>query len=378
MSSKNPETTDTTGLSDWLRLTLIPGIGGESQRKLLAAFGLPRHVFAAGHLAQRQIIASKADLLTEAHSNAQNEKIAAALAWAEEPDCHLITLADTRYPPWLLEIPDPPILLYVRGNPAALQRPGVAVVGSRNATPQGIKTAEDFARTLASAGFTIISGLALGIDAAAHSGALASGQAGSTIAVIGTGADRVYPARNQFLARHIVEQGAIVSEFPLGTPAIAANFPRRNRVISGLARGVLVVEAATESGSLITARMAGEQGREVFAIPGSIHSPLSRGCHRLIRQGAKLVESTRDILEELTDTGLPPPERPPSAPASSADADDATEESRVLVHLGHEVSTLDELALRTGLPADALLALLLNLELEGRIATLPGNRYQRL
>ncbi|MDR0736541.1 MAG: DNA-processing protein DprA [Zoogloeaceae bacterium] len=377
MSSRNPET-DAEGLSDWLRLTLIPGIGGESQRKLLAAFGLPHHVFAAGHLAQRQVIASKADLLTKAHSAAQDEKIAAALAWAAEPDCHLIALADKRYPPQLLEIPDPPTLLYVRGDPAALQRPGIAVVGSRNATPHGLKTAEDFARTLADAGFGIISGLALGIDAAAHSGALASKTRQTTVAVIGTGADRIYPARNQALARHIVEQGAIVSEFPLGTPAIAANFPRRNRVISGLARGVLVVEAATESGSLITARLAGEQGREVFAIPGSIHSPLSKGCHRLIRQGAKLVESAQDILEELTGAYLAPPEPPPSTPSSPEDSAAATEAFRLLTHLGHEVCTLDDLAQRSGLPADTLLALLLNLELEGRIATLPGNRYQRL
>ncbi|MDR3157912.1 MAG: DNA-processing protein DprA [Zoogloeaceae bacterium] len=377
MASKSPETEDAAGLSDWLRLTLIPGIGGESQRKLLAAFGLPHHVFAAGHLAQRQIIASKADLLTEAHSAALNEKIAAALIWAEKPDCHLITLVDKRYPPQLLEIPDPPTLLYVRGNPAALSRPGIAMVGSRNATPQGCKVAEDFARTLADSGFAIISGLALGIDAAAHSGALTSRtrQAENTIAVIGTGADRLYPARNQALAQRIVEHGAIVSEFPLGTPAIAANFPRRNRVISGLARGVLVVEAATESGSLITARLAGEQGREVFAIPGSIHSPFSKGCHRLIRQGAKLVESAQDILEELTGAY---PAAPTPVPLSAPDAVATGAESRVLAQLGHDVCTLDELALRTALPADALLALLLNLELEGQIAPLPGNRYQRI
>ncbi|MDR2625031.1 MAG: DNA-processing protein DprA [Zoogloeaceae bacterium] len=382
MASRSPETEDATGLSDWLRLTLIPGIGGESQRKLLAAFGLPQHVFAAGHLAQRQIIASKADLLTEAHNAALDEKIAATLAWAEKPDCHIITLADKRYPPQLLEIPDPPTLLYVRGNPATLSCPGIAVVGSRNATPQGCKIAEDFARTLADAGFVIISGLALGIDAAAHNGALTSRtrQAENTIAVIGTGADRLYPARNQALAQRIVECGAIVSEFPLGTPAIAANFPRRNRVISGLARGVLVVEAATESGSLITARLAGEQGREVFAIPGSIHSPFSRGCHRLIRQGAKLVESAQDILEELTGAypTPPAPEPEPPSPTSAPDAAASDEESRVLAQLGHDLCTLDELALRTALPADTLLALLLNLELEGQIATLPGNRYQRI
>ncbi|GHT90391.1 DNA processing protein DprA [Betaproteobacteria bacterium] len=372
-------------LHDWLRLTLIPGIGGESQRKLLAAFGLPEQIFAAGHLAHRKVIASKADLLVDVDHAALERKIAATLEWAAQPGCHIITLDDGRYPPQLLEIPDPPTLLYVRGNPALLLRPALAVVGSRNATPQGLKTAEDFARTLAAAGLTIVSGLALGIDAAAHRGGLLAGTgAGSTAAVIGTGADRLYPARNQDLARQIGEQGVIVSEFPLGTPAAAANFPRRNRIISGLVRGVLVVEAATESGSLITARLAGEQGREVFAIPGSIHSPLSRGCHRLIKQGAKLVESAQDILEEL---GAWSPPAPISAtPATSAESDTNPEPSaatndhaaQVLAQLGHAPCTLDELAERTSLSADTLLALLLDLELAGRIAPLPGNRYQQL
>jgi DNA processing protein len=363
-------------LHDWLRLTLISGIGGESQRKLLAAFGLPEQIFAAGHLAHRKVIASKSDLLVDVDHAALEHKITAALEWAAQPDCHIITLADRQYPPQLLEIPDPPTLLYVRGNPALLLRPALAVVGSRNATPQGLKIAEDFARTLAAAGLTIISGLALGIDAAAHRGALAAGAgAGSTVAIIGTGADRLYPARNQELARQIGEQGVIVSEFPLGTPAAAANFPRRNRIISGLARGVLVVEAAPESGSLITARLAGEQGREVFAIPGSIHSPLSRGCHRLIKQGAKLVESAQDILEEL---GAWSPPTASIAPAASDAPAAASEETQLLAQLGHEPCTLDELLERTNLNADALLALLLDLELAGRVAPLPGNRYQQL
>ena len=271
---------DEDGLAAWLRLTLIPGIGGETQRRLLAAFGLPDAIFAAGRLAASGIVGGRADLLFDFDPS---EAVDHSLAWASQPDHHILTLADSSYPQSLLEIPDPPSVLYIRGNPALLQSPGIAIVGSRNATPQGLKTAESFAQALAGRGFAIISGLALGIDAAAHRGALTT--EGATIAVIGTGADRVYPARNKELALAIARHGTIVSEFPLGTPAIAANFPRRNRIISGLSRGVLVVEAAPESGSLITARLAAEQGREVFAIPGSIHSPVARGCHKLIKQG---------------------------------------------------------------------------------------------
>jgi len=352
------------GLAAWLRLTLTPGIGGETQRKLLAAFGLPEAIFAAGHPAVRGVVGSKADLLFNFDPA---EIVDRSMDWAEQPGQHILTLADSSYPQALLEIPDPPSLLYVRGNPALLQKRGLAVVGSRNATPQGLQTAETFARALAGKGFSIISGLALGIDAAAHRGALAAD--GETIAVIGTGADRVYPARNKELAVAIAERGAIVSEFPLGTPAVAANFPRRNRIISGLSRGVLVVEAAPESGSLITARLAAEQGREVFAIPGSIHSPVARGCHKLIKQGAKLVETAQDILEEFGNHAEPclRPE-PPSV----------AEENAILKALGHDPCALDDLLERTGLGADLLLGELLTLELDGLIATLPGNRYQRL
>ena len=351
-------------LAAWLRLTLIPGIGGESQRKLLAAFGLPEAIFAAGRLATRSVIGDRADLLFDFDTT---EEVDRNIEWASQPGQSILTLADSAYPQSLLQIADPPNVLYVRGNAALLQKRGLAMVGSRNATPQGLQTAENFAKTLAARGICIISGLALGIDAAAHRGALAAG--GETIAVIGTGPDRIYPARNKELALAIVERGAIVSEFALGTPAIAANFPRRNRIISGLSRGVLVVEAAPESGSLITARLAGEQGREVFAIPGSIHSPVARGCHRLIKQGAKLVETAQDVLEELgdieqqtviTETPNPPAENP------------------LLSALGHAPCALDELVERTGLRADQLLGELLTLELSGQLATLPGNRYQRL
>ena len=351
-------------LAAWLRLTLIPGIGGESQRKLLAAFGLPEAIFAAGRLAARSVIGDRADLLFDFDPT---EEVDRNLAWASQPGQSILTLADSAYPQSLLEIADPPNVLYVRGNAALLQKRGLAMVGSRNATPQGLQTAENFAKTLAGRGLCIISGLALGIDAAAHRGALAAG--GETIAIIGTGADRIYPARNKELALAIVDRGAIVSEFPLGTPAIAANFPRRNRIISGLSRGVLVVEAAPESGSLITARLAGEQGREVFAIPGSIHSPVARGCHKLIKQGAKLVESAQDVLEELG--GIEQQAAPSETPDFSA-------ENPLLTALGYAPCALDELVERTGLRADQLLGELLTLELAGQLASLPGNRYQRL
>ena len=351
-------------LAAWLRLTLIPGIGGETQRKLLAAFGLPEAIFAAGKLAARAVVGSRADLLFDFDPT---EAVDRSIDWASQPGQCILTLADAAYPAALLEIADPPNVLYVRGNPALLQTRGLGMVGSRNATPQGLQTAESFAKTLAGKGLTIISGLALGIDAAAHRGALAAG--GATIAVIGTGADRLYPARNKELALAIAEHGAIVSEFPLGTPAIASNFPRRNRIISGLSRGVLVVEAAPESGSLITARLAGEQGREVFAIPGSIHSPVARGCHKLIKQGAKLVETAQDVLEELGSF-----ETIPSPPESLSEID----ENPLLTAIGHDPCSLDELVERTGFPADQLLAELLTLELTGQLATLPGNRYQRL
>ena len=352
------------GLAAWLRLTLIPGIGGETQRKLLAAFGLPEAVFAAGRLAARSVIGERAELLFDFDPT---EAVDRSLAWASQPGQHILTLADAAYPRPLLEIADPPSLLYVRGNAALLQQRGLAMVGSRNATPQGLQTAESFAKALAGKGLSIISGLALGIDAAAHRGALAAG--GRTIAVIGTGADRLYPARNKELALAIAEQGAIVSEFPLGTPAIASNFPRRNRIISGLACGVLVVEAAPESGSLITARLAGEQGREVFAIPGSIHSPVARGCHKLIKQGAKLVETAMDVLEELGTIAEPATTALPAA---------ATEENALLAALGHDPCSLDELVERSRLSIEHLLSELLSLELAGLVATLPGNRYQRL
>ncbi len=354
-------------LAAWLRLTLAPGIGGETQRKLLSAFGPPDRIFSAGVATLAHTIPLKQAGQLLSHDS--QEKIDAALAWAAEPGNTILTLADAAYPQSLLDAPDPPTVLYVKGRIELLNTPALAIVGSRNATPQGESNAEAFAAALSDAGLTIVSGLALGIDAAAHRGGLRG--KGSTIAVIGTGIDRVYPARNQPLARDIAERGAIVSEFPLGTPALRENFPRRNRIISGLARGCLVVEAAERSGSLITARLAGEQGRDVFAIPGSIHSPLSKGCHKLIKQGAKLVDDARDILDEL---GLATATVKTAACAPAI----ATESARLLDSIGFDPCDVDTLASRSGLTAEKLYAILLQMELDGRIASLPGGRFQRI
>lgn len=360
-----------TELAAWLRLTLIPGIGGETQRQLLKAFGAPVAIFAAPAAARASIGSGLAERLTAHDCTAEIE---AALAWAAQPGNRLLTLADTEYPQALLTAADPPVLLYVKGDVALLNRPACAIVGSRNATKQGEANAEAFAAALAGAGLAIVSGLAAGIDAAAHRGALAATE-GATIAVIGTGIDRIYPARNEGLAREIAARGVIVSEFAIGTPPLPANFPRRNRLIAGLAQGCLVVEAARQSGSLITARLAAEAGREVFAIPGSIHSPQSKGCHALIRQGAKLVEAAQDILEELKwekRIGATPTAAVSPTPSFREEADP------VLAAIGYDPVELDTLAARSGLAPDALLARLLPLELDGRIAQLPGNRYQRL
>lgn len=353
-------------LAAWVRLTCIPGVGGESQRQLLKVFGSPEAIFASSPSALRSVLGGGLAERLLGHDAAAD--IEAALAWAAQPGNHILTLGDSAYPRALLTADDPPVLLYAKGDLALLDRPAFAIVGSRNATRQGEANATAFAAALAGAGLTIVSGLAAGVDAAAHQGALTD--TASTIAVIGTGIDRIYPAKNEALAREIAARGVILSEFPLGTPPIAANFPRRNRLIAGLSRGCLVVEAAKQSGSLITARLAAEIGREVFAIPGSIHSPQSKGCHALIKQGAKLVESAQDILEELHWTAVVTPTALP--PVTEAETDP------ILIALGGDPCDLDTLAARTGLAADALLARLLPLELAGRLAQLPGGRYQRL
>ena len=351
----------------WLALSLIPGLGGETFRRLLAQFGLPDKIFAASPA--QLSAASDAKIARAISAGMDEEKLAAALTWLDSPGNYLVTLADTEYPQALLETSDPPPFLYVKGRLDLINQPALAIVGSRQATPQGEKDAEAFAQALSDAGLTIVSGMALGIDAAAHRGGLKG--RGASVAVVGTGLDIVYPARNRELAYQLAEHGAIISEFPLGTPSMAQNFPRRNRIISGLARGVLVVEAAVQSGSLITARLAGEQGREVFAIPGPIHSSLAKGCHRLIKQGAKLVESAQDVLEELGwETSVsahlskpPPPE---------------TDHPDFIKHLGHSPCAIDTLVGCTGLTAERVCAILLELELSGRVASLPGGLYQAI
>jgi DNA processing protein len=356
-------------LASWLRLTLTPGLGPASQRQLLAAFGLPDALFDAGLSALAAVVGSPAARLLLDHD--AGEAVDRALQWADEPGNTVLTLGDAAYPATLLEIPDPPVCLYVKGDTGLLSHTAIAVVGARSATPQGEANAEAFSACLSRAGLGIVSGLALGIDAAAHRGGLSG--PGRTVAVIGTGADRIYPARNGDLARRIAAEGAIVSEFPLGIGPLAHNFPRRNRLIAGLARGVLVVEAAVKSGSLITARLAIDCGREVFAIPGSIHSPVARGCHRLIRDGAKLVECAEDILEELR---FSVPEAAPMRDMGPAEG--VTGDDRVLSALGHDPVDVDTLVHRTSLTPEALYAILLSLELEGRVARLPGGRLQRL
>ncbi len=360
-------------LRQWLRLAAAPGLSAATLRRLLDVFGSPDALLnapfnelaaIAGQTAARAALAPPPrDLDARCTQTAK---------WCVQPGNTLLTFNDPAYPPLLATLHDPPPLLYVIGRVALLQAPAIAIVGSRNATPQGREDAARFARALADTGLTVISGLAVGIEGAAHQGALDGRN--STIAITGTGANLVYPSRHQALAQRIAAQGAVVSEWPLDTPARAAHFPQRNRLIACLTRGVLVIEAALRSGSLITARLANEMGREVFAIPGSIHAPLSRGCHWLIQEGAKLVETPSDILEELnlparleSDHQYGPPAHDPPP----------TEEQRVLDALGYAPATLEQLVERSHLTEDALHPLLLRLKLSGHIALLPGGHFVR-
>ncbi|MBK9244178.1 MAG: DNA-protecting protein DprA [Burkholderiales bacterium] len=357
----------------WLRLALTPEVGPRTARTLLAACGLPEAIFVAGRASlARHVPEPLAALLAAPAPAAVAAAMRAAERWLQlDPSHSLLTLADDDYPPLLLATADPPPVLFAAGRRELLQRPALAIVGSRSATAQGAANAEAFARHLALAGLTIVSGLALGIDAAAHRGALKAlddGADASTIAVLGTGVDVVYPASNRALHEAIRRRGLLLSEFALGTPGIAHNFPRRNRIIGGLARGVLVVEAALRSGSLITARLAADGGREVFALPGSIHSPTARGCHRLIKDGAKLVESAQDVLDELRIEARVTERRAPRPAAHEA----------LLAALGFDPVDLDTLVVRTGREAGSLTAELLELELAQDVERLPGNRYQRL
>jgi DNA processing protein len=378
-------------LGAWLRLSLTPGVGPESARRLLAAFGEPQAIFAQTETALSQVVSA-----TQARSLGSEPEGCAALTqetldWlqAHAPwGCGVLTLGDCDYPAPLLDIPDPPLMLYAMGQTAHLATlkadHALAIVGSRNPTPQGADHAREFARSLAASGLTIVSGLALGVDGAAHEGALLghAGKGPATIAIVGTGLDRVYPRQHRDLAHRIAQNGLLLSEYPLGTPPLAPNFPRRNRLISGLSQATLVVEAALQSGSLITAKQALEQGRDVMAIPGSIHATQSKGCHALIKQGAKLVESAQDVLEELR---MPAPMGPQALDLSTeATTDNKTPSGQkgdpaqaLLRALGYDPVGLDALQARCGWPTAQLQAQLLELELMGQVGRLPGGLFQR-
>ena len=358
----------------WLALRRLPGVGTRTQRDLLEQFESIENIFSASRGMLERALAGKNAAIDAILEGPDEAQFRAELDWLSEPGHHLLVWADPDYPTLLREIPDAPAMLYIAGERGLLSSPQLAIVGSRNPTPMGRENARAFAHSLAGAGMIITSGLALGVDGAAHRGALEAGA--KTIAVAGTGLDRVYPARHRDLAHEIVKHGALVSEFPPGTPPLPENFPVRNRIISGLSLGTLVVEAALQSGSLITARLATEQGREVFAIPGSIHSPQARGCHALIRQGAKLVEAARDILEELgplASVALQTAHEN-AAPARLSDAP----MNALLEHIGHDPVTIDALIERSGLTPDVVSSMLLQMELNGLVSSCPGGKVQRI
>ena len=367
----------------WLILHHTPSVGAVTYRKLLDHFGSPEVVLKSSAATLRQsglLKLAALDFLVQGES-VWYAAIDKDLCWLEQEQAAVITLNDERYPPMLKEISDPPLLLYVRGDVDRLSFPQLAMVGSRNPDLQGQETARDFARRLALAGLTITSGMALGVDTEAHRGALSEG---NTIAVVGTGVDRVYPARNRELAHQIAENGAIISEFPIGTEPKPQHFPRRNRIISGLALGTLVVQAAKKSGSLITARLAMEQGREVFAIPGSIHNPLARGNHQLIRQGAKLVETTEDIVEELSgmlalfreQIDLNRTEENHQV-ADKIEVEEGSPADLLLQQIGFEPILIDQLVTLCGLTAEMVSSIIMRLEIQGQVVSLPGGRVQR-
>ncbi|SMC28730.1 DNA protecting protein DprA [Andreprevotia lacus DSM 23236] len=359
---------------DWLRFSLVPGVGTRRQLALLRVFAGPAAALAAPQALLAEHLPPAA-LRAWCSAPAESTEISRALDWLAMPDQWLLTLADADYPRQLLDLPDPPPVLYLKGRRDLLAASAISIVGSRHATPQGIANAEAFAATLSKAGLCVISGLAAGIDAAAHRGGLEG--VGATIAVVGTGLDRVYPAGNRALAHEIAANGLLISEFALGAEPKAGHFPQRNRLIAALSLGTLVVEAVLESGSLITARQAVELGREVFAIPGSIHAPQARGCHSLIKQGAKLVEAADDILHELDWQARLVPVPQPFIGTETAAAGPGDDDG-VLRAMGYDPVDIDTLAGRTGLTADALCAMLFGFELAGTVAVLPGGRWQRL
>ncbi len=370
-----------TDLEQWLSLNLTSGLGNAAFCQLLAKFGSPDGIFSAKLSQLREIVDD--DIAQKINKGIDADLIAPTLKWLEKDNAHIVTFADSNYPQKLLEISNPPAVLYAIGNLHWLNHPTIAMVGSRSATPQGEKNAEEFAKSLCEQGLCVASGMALGIDGAAHRGALKAN--GATIAVLGTGLDIVYPARHRDLAHKIAERGLLISEFPLGTPSKAQNFPRRNRLISGLSLGCLVVEANIESGSLITARLATEQGREVFAIPGSIHSPVTKGCHQLIKQGAKLVESVQDILEEINWVtivkGLAGKNSSSGISPNGLMADynpNSLEANTVLDLMSFDAVNFEQIRTLSGLTTEALSSMLMLLELENKITSLAGSNYQRL
>lgn len=384
---------DAEELRSWLRLELTSGVGNVTARSLLQHFGLPNSIFEATESELRVCVTERqAEALLQVPQSL-DDLVDLTRHWLQAaPDQRrVLTLGDDNYPLALLDTEDPPLMLYAMGQVhdlasgfARCAQRGVAVVGSRNPTPQGIQNARQFSAALGQAGLTVVSGLALGIDGAAHEGALEGSFKDelATIAVVGTGLDRVYPKAHLDLAHRIAARGVLLSEYPLGTPPLSANFPKRNRIISGLCKGTLVVEAALKSGSLITARMAVEQGKEVFAIPGSIHSTQARGCHALIKQGAKLVESAQDILDELnlmTDARAPSTSTHGTGEVSPSAATSLSSlENGLLDALGFEPTSLDVLQNRSGMDTATLQALLMGLELSGFVARLPGSKFQRI
>ncbi|MGB3462881.1 MAG: DNA-processing protein DprA [Rhodanobacter lindaniclasticus] len=375
----DPLPADDDELRAWLTALRTPGLGPGGLRQWLDRSGGDIHAA----LAQLHRDGATFDPAARAWLERPDEaRLAQDLAWLAEPGHRLLRCTDADFPPQLEHIPQPPAVLFVAGDPSLLLHPQVAIVGARAASASGMAHARAFARTLAGAGFTITSGMADGIDGAAHAAALDAGA--KALAVIGTGPDRVYPRKHHALARRLAEHGALVSEFPPGTAARPDHFPRRNRIISGLALGVLVIEAGLRSGSLITARLAAEQGREVFALPGSIHNPLASGCHRLIRDGARLVEHASEIVELLAPAarslGLELAARLSEEGAGEAVMTTVADPDyrRLLSALGHEPATMEELVQRTGLSTGTLSSMLLMLELDGRIERRPGNAYQAM
>lgn len=361
----------------WLALLRTPGLGSRGISRLLEQISDISPLFeSTPHILESLKLKPK---VREHLRHPDWSLVEEDLAWLEQPDNHLITLQDPEYPLLLRETADPPAALFVHGDPTLLASPQIAIVGSRNPSASGRSTAKEFARYLASSGITITSGLAIGIDGASHQGALEA--PGTTIAVTGTGLDRVYPANHHKLAKQIAEQGgALITEFPLGTPARAGHFPRRNRIISGLSLGTLVVEAALRSGSLTTARQATEQGREVFAIPGSIHNPLARGCHAIIRQGAKLVETAQDIIEELgplLHSLIPDGELDSKIPDNKSGFEIDAEYRQLLETIGYDPMPIDEIIAQSGLTAEVVSSMLLLLELEGYVSSAPGGCFSR-